>query len=150
MQQLLPPDLLAFLSGGGQLSYDPSAAEPGRVKLRSTSDLRIGRVYAAPHSPLDPNRNEPGVYRIPAISIIETCEHYDPHHILTYLPFEHSFAALDGDHAIINVFTGASWTDIVSAPTQYLNALWQPMPAVSVSRDTPWWERYEFFKDAFE
>jgi hypothetical protein len=150
MQQLLPSDLLEFLANGGELSYEASLIEPGRVRLRAAADLRIGRVYAAAHSPLDPNRNESGVYRIPAISLIESCEHYDPHHLLTYLPFERSFAALDADHARVTVFTGASWADILKAPGQYLNALWQPSPGVPVSRDTAWWERYEFFKDAFE
>lgn len=151
MQTLVPADLWTFLATGGQLRYDPDHTEAGQIHLHSAQDLRVGHIYVAAHSPQDPNLNESGVYRIPAISLVASCEHYEPDHLLTYLPFEQSFAVFDGDHARVTVFPGASWADILCSPTDYLNSLWSQSPAVQVLRDEhPWWERYVFFKGAFE
>jgi hypothetical protein len=150
MKQLLPAELWAFLTNGGQFTCDPEALETGWVKLHPAADLRIGRVYIAPHSDRDPNYEESGIYRVPAISLVESCERYAPDHLLTYLPFEQAFAAFDADHARVTVFPEASWTDILEGPHQYLNALWQSSPEVPVLREDTWWQRYVFFKDAFE
>ncbi len=150
LEKLLPAELWDFLVQGCQLAYDPEETEAGCVTLHTAGSLRIGRVYVAPCADDDPNRGASGVYRIPAISLIGECERYEPEHLLTYLPFEQVFAAFDGDHAVMTVFPGASWSDIVAAPARYLNALWQPEPEVTVARDGVWWKRYAFFKDAFE
>lgn len=151
MQKFLPADLWNFLESGRQLEYDVSLVEPGRMRLQAAKDLRIGRIYAAALSKRDPNRKKSGVYRIPAISLVESCERYDPEYLLAYLPFEGMYAALDQDHARVTVFTSATWSDIVASPTAYLNSLWEESPSVSVSRDEhPWWSHYAFFEEAFE
>jgi hypothetical protein len=147
----IPTDLAAFLRQKQQLVYDESKAIAGRIQLRSLNQLRIGRLYATPHSELDPNRKKSGVYRIPAICLVKSCEIYDPTYILSYLPFEKAYASFDGDHALITLFQDASWTKIVANPVPYLNAMWEPSPTVEcVRNENQWWKRYEFFKDAFE
>lgn len=151
MQEFLPPDLWEFLSSGEQLQYDPAKAEAGKVRLHATKDLRIGRVYAAPLSELDPNRGNSGVYRIPVISLVASCGTYDPAYLISWLPFEHAYAVFDGDHALVTVFPDATWTDIAAAPLDYLNALWDREPVVPVVREEyPWWQRYAFYEEAFE
>lgn len=151
LQPLLPKDLLSFLTTGDQLHYDHSKTEPGRITLFRAEELRVGSVYAAAHSPEDPNHGRSGVYRIPAISLVKSCERYDPDHLLTYLVVERVFAMFDADHARITVFNDASWNDIQSSPALYLNALWEPEPSLDISRDDhPWWEQYAFVEGAFD
>lgn len=150
VEKILPVELWDFLVQSRQFDYDPELTETGRVMLHVAGSLRIGRVYAAPGADNDPNRDASGVYRIPAISLVASCQRYDPDHLLTYLPFEQAFAAFDGDHALVTLFPGASWADIVKAPTRYLNALWQTQPEVTVERGRAWWKRYAFFNEAFE
>lgn len=151
MIDLIPSDLASFLKKKGQLVYDEAEAIPGHIQLRSLTQLRIGRVYAAPASEDDPNRKKSGVYRIPAICLVKKCERYNPEYILSYLPFEKAFASFDGDHAMVTVFENASWQDIVENALPYINALWEPEPAVKCLRnEIRWWKRYAFFKNAFE
>lgn len=146
----LPEDLRAFLQKRGQLSCDWKQAQTGRLKLRALDQLRIGSVYAAARGTIDPNRRREGVYRVPAISLIARCERYDPEHLLTFLPFERKFATFDGDHAVVTLFTQATWTDIAKDPLPYVNANWESKPSVASSRRMKWWLWYEFFEDAFE
>lgn len=145
----LPDDLYAFLKKKRQLACDWKHAQTGRLKLLALDQLRFGSVYAAARGTADPNRRRRGIYRIPAISLIGRCERYDPEHLLTYLPFEGKFATFDGDHAVVTLFTQATWTDIASNPLPYINANWESKPAAPSWRRTQWWRRYEFFKDAF-
>lgn len=150
MKLPIPEDLEAFLKAKKQLSCDWKLAQTGEVRLFSLDRLRISGMYSAPRGMSDPNRRRRGVYRIPAISLTARCKKYDPAHLLSYLPFENLYATFDGDHAVVTVFTRATWTDIAANPLPYLNANWDRSRAVPASRRTQWHERYAFFKDAFE
>ncbi len=146
----IPEDLTFFLRKRKQLVYNPKKAIAGSIKLMPLHRLRIGRVYAAPKSTADPNRRRSGVYRIPAISITSKAEQSDPEHLLTYLPFEGLYATFDGDHAVVTVFSEATWSDIAADPLPYLNANWEKKPSVKATRRTQWFQRYVFFDEAFE
>src|ERR1700754_4020372 len=128
MNMPIPQDLQTFLRKKGQLTCDWKLAQTGRLKLLPLAELRVGSVYAAPRGTLDPNRRRRGIYRIPAISLIARCERYDPDHLLTFLPLEGRFATFDGDHAVVTVFTDATWTDIGRNPLPYVNANWESKP----------------------
>lgn len=146
---LLPNDLVEFLQAGRQLEYDHKKAVPGRLTLKPIAALQVSSVYAAPRKRGDPNAKESGIYRIPAISLVAQCERYNPDFILSYLPLEATFAAFDGDHAIVTVFPGASWTSIQADPVPYINAQWDDEPSVKVDRSVDWGSRYSFKKGAF-
>lgn len=150
MKLPIPDDLRAYLKAKQQLGCDWKQAQTGEIRLFSLDRLRIGRMYAAPRGMSDPNRRRRGVYRIPAISLTARCKEYAPEHLLSYLPFENLYATFDCDHAVVTVFTGATWTDIAANPLPYLNANWESRPAVPASRRTQWHRRYDFFKNAFE
>ena len=122
---------------------------PGRTPVAEVMALEPAGVLLS-NGPGDPNRKREGVYRIPAFSLLAKCEVYAPEHLLTFLPFEERFAAFDCDHAIVTVFTSATWADIVSNPLLYLNAPWERKPAVPHARDLRWWERYAFYPGACE
>lgn len=150
MKLALPGDLEAHLRAKRQLSCDWRKAQTGEIRLFSLDRLRIGRMYSAPRGTNDPNRRRRGVYRIPAISLTARCKKYDPEHLLSYLPFENLYATFDCDHAVVTVFTRATWTDIAANPLPYLNANWERNSAAPTSRRTQWYRRYDFFQDAFE
>jgi hypothetical protein len=148
MLNLLPHDLDAFLSLRRKLTFDSLLAITGRVSLLPKDQLRIGNAYCAAGSRNDPNFGRVGVYRVPAVSLLKKCEKYDPDYLLCFLPYEGRFAAMDGDHASVTVFTKATWTDISNDPVPYLNALWEKKPAVPVARSTRWWQTYRFHENS--
>ena len=68
----LPQDLVAFLKGGKQLQYDYKKVEPGKITLKSYSDLKIGAVWInSDESPLikdDPHSGE----KMPCLGLYES------------------------------------------------------------------------------
>jgi hypothetical protein len=152
VDSLLPDDLVQFLRAGRTLKYDAKKVIPGKIAFKSFDTLRVGSVYAAPTKRGDPNLKLGGIYRIPAISLIDKCQRYDPAYILSYLPLERVFAAFDPDHAIVTVFPGATWSAIEVHPIPYLNAQWESwdgQPGVKVKRNVDWSSRYHFSQGAF-
>lgn len=129
MSQLkLPPEFENFLRSGVQLEYDHESVEPGRVGLAPLSALELGVVWVnSDDSPLDeddPHAGEDGYYEIPAVSLTNECEAYDPEFILLWLPKERLFGTWDCDHWDLFVFRNANWSDIVSDPGKYLDVQW--------------------------
>lgn len=106
-----------YLLSGNQLCYDFSKAEPGEVRLCSLGELKLGVVWVSPE-------NGEGYYEMPAISLTNYCEAYDPEFILLWLPNEQVYGSWDCDHWELIVFEGASWKDITEDPLLYLNAQW--------------------------
>ena len=149
MLDFLPADLVSLLSRESEFNVDPDLLESGRLTFHSPADLRISTLYVAPRGMKDPNRRRRGIYRIPAVSLVKECERYDPRHLLTYLPFERSYAAWDGDHALLTCFGAATWAQIAADPEPYVNALWERKPRVPVVRNIEPWLRYQFLRNEF-
>lgn len=124
----LPEELQSFLKNESQLQYDASSIEPGRVGLSKLSELELGVVWVnSDDSPLqqdDPNTGEEGYYEVPAVSLTNECEAYDPEFILLWLPNEKLFGSWDCDHWDLHVFPGATWDDIVADPAKYIDTQW--------------------------
>lgn len=142
----LPEELLASL----QLSSIriPDAGHAGAIMLSKASNLRVGQIYVKPISNRDPYFGKNGVYRIPAISLVEWCERYDSNYLLCYLPLEVTFGVFDADHARVTTFPQANWLDILKDPALYLNSLWQKEPTVEFFREQwEWWLKYCFFEN---
>jgi hypothetical protein len=126
----------------------PDAGRAGAIMLSKVGNLRVGQIYVRPISNRDPHFCRNGVYRIPAISLVEWCEHYDSEYLLCYLPLEATFGVFDADHARVTTFARANWLDILKDPASYLNSLWQKEPAVECSCEQwEWWLKYIFFED---
>jgi hypothetical protein len=86
---------------------------------------------------------------VPAVNLVATCEHHDPHGILIWIPEEHMFGTWDCDHHVLQVLVarhvrgdsaymeGATWSDIAADPARYLNAQWR-MDATTSKVLVPW------------
>lgn len=115
----LPKEFVNFLKAGKQLSYDPDLCECGKVKLKDYSDLTIGYIY------FDNTKNgNKSHFAVPAISLLETCEFYNPDFILLWLPNEKMFGTWDEDHWEMKVFENINWSEIIKEPIKFLNTQW--------------------------
>jgi hypothetical protein len=123
----IPDDLYDFLASGKNLKYQPSACEPGKVSLKKVSKLELLYVEIQDESHHD---NSEAV-RIPAVSLIDECEGYDPEFVLLWLPEEKLYGTFDGDHCILWVFPKVGWKEIVANPVPYLNAQWEENSSVA-------------------
>jgi hypothetical protein len=125
----LPKELKDFLQSEKQLEYDHSRCEPGKITLKNFNDLEVGEVWIdseeSPIAQKDPNKEKEGYYSVPAVSLIEDCEGYDPEFILLWLPNEDLFGTWDCDHWDLKIFPKATWNDIVKNPLPYINAQWE-------------------------
>ena len=111
----LPKDLEIFLRSGKQLDYDAEATETGVVWVNSK---------VSPLNDEAPHAGEIGYFEVPAISLTNKCENYDPEFILLWLPNEKLYGAWDSNDLYLYVFPGKAWTDIVNEPRTYINAMW--------------------------
>jgi hypothetical protein len=120
--------IVLFLTTGQKLQYDHSKCEPGKVVLKSFTELKLGKVLInSSESPLyeeDPHADEKGYYEVPAVSLTKECASYDPEYILLWLPNEELFGSWDSDHWDLYVFPETGWSDIADDPIPYINAQW--------------------------
>ena len=148
---MVPDDLLDFLQRGQQLKYDPKDCEAGSVILKRSSDLVIAEIYIdsenSPWQESDPNAGREGYYSIPAVSLVDSCEGYDPEGILVWLPDQQCYGTWDNDHWDVLVFPDVSWSDIVANPVPFINAQWRgevkfeylrPWPCYEFKQGRPW------------
>ncbi len=143
--KILPPDLREYLTRENHLEYDAEDCEAGRITLKRLRSLRIKDIYVdSENSPLeesDPNAGKRGYYAISAVSLLASCEGYDPEGILVWLPDQSTFGTWDNDHWDVLVFPNVSWTDIVKDPVPFINAQWRH--GVPFEYLVPW-PKYEF------
>lgn len=126
----LPADAVEFLSAQRALLYDREECECGRVRLHRVEDLHLGFVWVDPtnttfYPKKDPFAGRKGHFRVPAVNLIATCEHFEPEYILCWLPDVRQFANADFEHGVVTIFPGATWSDIVANPVAFLNAQWE-------------------------
>ena len=110
--------LLDFLKSGKKLSYDYEKAEPGFVGLYDIDELREDIIYIE-----GPNKGT-SYYEIPAISLTNENEYYEPEFILLWLPNEQVYGTWDCDHWDLYVFEYTKWQDIEKNPLPYINCQW--------------------------
>lgn len=125
----LPADLVAFLKAGKQLEYDPATCEAGKVELLALDQLKVQlfpmfiddeELFA-----LDPHHGENGYYLVEAINLVRECDGYHAVGTLIWLPFDNVYGTWDEEHWYIGVFDPeTTWTKIVEAPAQHINAHW--------------------------
>jgi hypothetical protein len=144
----LPPDLTEFLQSGNQLQYDPSQCEAGPVGLHSLPELSLANLlvntYGTPLEGADPHEGNSG-YLVPAVSLTNSCEDYDPDFLLLWLPTEDLYGNFDTEHGNLLVFPDTTWGDIVKDPVCYLNSQWEPQSGVAVTFQP--WPKYKFSDD---
>ncbi len=116
----LPTDLIDFLRSKKDLEYDLTSVEPGFVGIINFENLHIGNIW------IEGETSGKSYYEIPAISLTDKCEHYNPEFILLYLPNERVYGTWDSDHWHLYVFPNTSWSDIADSPADFINQQWSP------------------------
>lgn len=124
----IPQELENFLKDKKELEYDFLSSEPWKIALKAYEELKIEEIWVdSEWSPIyneDPNKDKRWYYSIPAISLVGSCEYYEPDFILLWLPSEKLFWTWDCDHWDLRVFLNTSWSDIVKNPLPYINSQW--------------------------
>lgn len=142
----LPPDLLAFLTEGKQLQYDPESCEAGTITLVSLPELKLERFPVETGSldlyesdPHFPGRNS---YLVLGVNLVANCTGgYEPIGLLLWLPVELRYGIWDSSHCGIQVFgPEVTWDEIAAKPIPHLNAGWEGIDPESPPMDAlvPW------------
>ena len=126
----LPADLVAFLSAGKQLTYDPTLCEAGAVTLLPLGELRLQR-FPVETSGLDVFEQDPHYpdvhsYLVAGVNLVRACTgDYDPTGLLIWLPVEKRYGVWDSSHCGIQMFAPTvTWNEIAEAPALHINAGW--------------------------
>jgi hypothetical protein len=141
----LPQEVVDFLKAGKQFEYDPSACEPGAVKLKKLDEVKLDEIYVnscdSPIETEDPHAGENGYYAVQAVNLVGECKAYRAEGILIWIPDYKVFGQWDCDHGSIMIFPQISWTDIVDDPAYYLGAQWAPLESDEYLKP---WDKCEF------
>jgi hypothetical protein len=135
----LPADLVAFLRCGQQPEYDPTSCEAGAITLLPLDQLKVEFFPMTPDSPEDRHAGENGSYLVQGVSLVASCDGYDPVGLLLWLPVDGRYGLWDGEHGTLRVFgTHVTWSDIAGDLPRHLNAHWGLDDSVPVSDLAPW------------
>lgn len=135
----LPVDLVSFLQSGKMLEYDPADCEAGLVTLLPVDRLRVEFFPMVSENPDDPHAGESGCYLVTGVSLIATCDGYDPEGLLLWLPLDERYGLWDGEHGTLFVFDPEiRWTAISSDFSRYINAEWCLEGSAPVTDLIPW------------
>ncbi len=125
----LPDDLVAFLKEGRQLEYNPTRCEIGRATLLPLAQLKLELFGVSTQSSVvekeDPCSGQGGCYLVDGVSLLASCQGYDPEGMLLWLPRERRYATWDSSHLGIHVFPPeTTWLDIAADLPGYVNRQW--------------------------
>lgn len=135
----LPDDLIAFLRAGNQPEYDPTTCEAGAVILSPLDQLKAEFFPMTSEDSADPHAGEGGSYLVTGVSLIASCENYDPIGLLLWLPLDGRYGTWDGEHGTLRVFEpDAKWSEMAGDLPRYVNAQWGLDGSVPVSDLIPW------------
>ena len=150
----LPADLVAFLTAGKQLEYDPAFCEAGAVTLLPLSALKLQR-FPVETSRLevfeqDPHYPDVKSYLVLGVNLLAHCTgDYDPEGLLLWLPIERRFGVWDSSHCGIQTFgPEVTWERIAAAPAPHINAGWTGIdPAAPPMEDLVPWPAHPYGHD---
>lgn len=142
----LSADLVAFLTTGRRLEYDPAGCEAGAVTLVPLADLKLerfpmetGGLAEFTRDPHDPRR---GSYLVAGVNLTADCTGgYEAVGLLLWLPVARRYGTWDGSHCTIRVFgPEVTWERIAAAPAPHINAQWSGIDPASppVTDLVPW------------
>ncbi len=99
--------------------------------VKDARTLELGHVFVANLSEEDTD----SLCRIPAISLTDESDIFDPEFILMWLPNEQCYGTWDGDHQTVTLFPNTTWADIAKDPAPFLGAQWDPHQRVGYQLD---------------
>lgn len=124
MTQDLPSDLIKFLQSGESLEISMCDGEVQSAELRSIDELKASyfRIESDVY-------DDEGLFEnseIKGYSLIKSADGYDPDGVLVWFPDLEEYGAWDCDHHSIITFPSATWSQIITDPTWYINGQWYP------------------------
>jgi hypothetical protein len=135
VRSLIPNGLIPFLEKHSKEKIECDPTIKGNVEIGwfttfSPEELGI-TTFEIDTYEYHVNHDEPGEdpklrYGITGIDLISGCEGYDPEGILIYFPQFSEFGSWDCDHAIITMYSDASWETIRDSLFDYVNGQWCP------------------------
>lgn len=135
----LPEDLAAFLRADKQLEYDPATCEAGKITFLPLEHLSVEFFPMDGNGPDDPHAGESGSYLVKGVSLIKSCEHYDPIGLLLWLPLDKRYGLWDPEHGTLFVFgSDVQWTEIAGNLPRHINAEWGLEGSAPVANLSPW------------
>ena len=118
----LPADLVAFLTAGKQLEFDPEPCEAGAVTLVPLSELKLARFPVETGSlavyEQDPHYPDVKSYLVLGVNLVASCTGgYEAVGLLLWLPVEQRYGIWDSSHCGIQVFgPEVTWARIAANP----------------------------------
>jgi hypothetical protein len=135
----LPQDLVAFLRDGHRCEYDPTTCEAGTVTFLPLDQLKLELFPIISDSAEDPHAGESGCYLVKGVSLIASCDNYDPEGLLLWLPLDECYGLWDGEHGTLIVFgADVCWTEIAEDLPRHINAEWGIENSAPVTSLNPW------------
>ena len=98
MIDFLPDDLILFLRSGQQPRYDVSICEAGEIRFHALDQLVVKYFPMDPTGDDDPHADDHGSYLVKGISLVASCDDYDPEGLLIWLPLDQRYGIWDGEH----------------------------------------------------
>src|SRR5262245_39752566 len=142
---ILPADLVALLQEGKKPKYDPALCEAGAVTFLPLDQLKVEFFPMDPRGPDDPqgsddpHAGEHGSYLVKGVSLLASCDCYDPVGLLLWLPLDGCYGTWDGEHGSLRVFRKeVDWSAIAHDPPHYINSQWGIEGSAPVADLAPW------------
>jgi hypothetical protein len=135
----IPQDLRDFLTKPETRHMSLKEGEVRELTLFSAEELKLEKFVVDScelhvNGPLEVDPGEQREYE--GYSLIKECNNYDPNGVLTWFPGFNAYGSADTEHQRIIIYPGVTWTDILRAPTWYVNGEWYP-DRVSQKRGQP-------------
>ena len=121
----LPADLISFLKSADSLIISMDEGEVRRAELLPLDELKIDRFRIESEE-----YDDEGVAEVSeefeGYSLLKTADGYDPGGVLVWLHELKEFGAWDCDHLTLITFPDVTWSEIIAAPTWFINGQWYP------------------------
>ncbi|MEZ5385053.1 MAG: hypothetical protein R3F13_06010 [Prosthecobacter sp.] len=131
----LPEDLAAFLKSADSLVITMNEGEVRRAELLPLNELKPG-LFRVESEDYDDEGEAEAFEEFEGYSLLKTADGYDPDGVLVWFPDLKEYGAWDCDHLALITFPDVTWTEIIAAPTWFINGQWYP-DQVSHRRVTP-------------
>ncbi|MEX0725377.1 MAG: hypothetical protein WEB58_22395 [Planctomycetaceae bacterium] len=146
----LPDDLSSFLKDRRQVDYDPKKCEAGVISFHPLDQLRLqyfpvfSQNLDGDTAPDDPHADELGCYLVQGVSLIASCDDYEPIGLLNWMPIEKQYGIWDASHnGLVLLGSDVTWTQIARDLPRYINAGWNLKGSAPTTAIRPW-EKHPF------
>ncbi|MCB9855577.1 MAG: hypothetical protein H6818_07790 [Phycisphaerales bacterium] len=126
---MLPDDLIKYLSVPENRSITLNEGEIRTLTFHAHDsipkrkfDIDSYGLVCSGHLNEDPDERR----EFDGYDLIESCNDYEPEGILVWFPEWRRYGSWDCDHHVITTYPDVTWTQIIAAPTWYVNGQWYP------------------------